>query len=91
MTVRDLIEELREYNLNADVMIAQYQRFGNDFAYSIDEVGGCHVSPFWGDENEACVQLVMGEQFGKAIRSEYDEDIDSLWSELSPNDDDEDE
>ena len=67
MTVGELISMLEEYDGDAEVVIAEYQSRGSDFAYDVGEVeGGCYND--WDDEDceepKECIQIILGSQIG---------------------------
>lgn len=75
MTVGELIKMLKEYDDDTEVVIAEYQRHGIDFAYDVGEVSKDRYYNWDGDsyeEDGTCVQIVLGSQIGTMIS--YDED-----------------
>ena len=67
MTVSELISMLEEYDGDTEVVIAEYQRYGSDFAYDVGEVEEGLYND-WGDEDseepKECVQIMLGSQIG---------------------------
>ena len=72
MTVRELIDWLGEFAEDMEVVIGMRQRFGTDFAMSIESVDEYPVNPFWG-EKENLIVITEGGQVGSVC---YDEDDD---------------
>lgn len=73
MTVRELIEELENYDDDQEVMIGQYQTYGSDWAYAISEVEAHDVRALYGEDMEDVVLLLEGRQDG-TIKSDDDEE-----------------
>lgn len=63
MTVRDLIEELENFDENMEVVIGMQQNYGSDFSYTICDTEELPVKD-WDKEEEDMVVLTMGRQFG---------------------------
>ena len=63
MTVRDLIEELENFDDDQKVVIGMQQNYGCDFAYTIYDTEELPVKD-WDNEKEDMVVLTMGRQFG---------------------------
>lgn len=65
MTVRELIEELENYDDDQEVIIGMQQNYGSDFAYTIPS-GGVAELPVtdWDRDKSDMVVLMMGRQFG---------------------------
>lgn len=74
MTVSELIRWLQEFDGDAEVVIAEYQDRGSDFAYDIGDVSNTRYSN-WDDDDDTqddddserdgtCVQIVLGSQIG---------------------------
>lgn len=63
MTVRDLIEELENFDDDQEVVIGMQQNYGCDFAYTIYGTEELPVKD-WDNEKEDMVVLTMGKQFG---------------------------
>lgn len=70
MTVRDLIEELENFDDDQEVVIGMQQNYGSDFAYTVNEVEELPVKD-WDNEKEDMVVLTMGGQFGTVKYEEY--------------------
>lgn len=71
MTVRDLLDELENYDDDMEVCIGMIQNYGSNWAYTICEVEPHNVSNLDTSDNKEHVVLTMGRQFG-TVR--YDED-----------------
>lgn len=75
MTVGELIGMLEEYDEDTEVVIAEYQNCGLDFAYDVWDVSKTQYDN-WGDEaleeDGTCVQITIGSQIG-TMRDEEDE------------------
>ena len=63
MTVRELIEELENFDEDMKVVIGMQQNYGCDFAYTIYDTEELPVKD-WDNEKEDMVVLTMGRQFG---------------------------
>lgn len=85
MTVKELINELKElvedygeeYE-NMEVVIAEYQTYGSDFAYNVSNIDeGTYtdwdnMNPNNEDDDEPnCVKIVLGRQIGTMKDDEY--------------------
>ena len=87
MTIGELINELEQYDRNADVILGLQQRYGTDLAYEIRSVRIQHwLGNWYGEENEVTINI--GEQIG-TIDYNYVEDED--WENEEDFEDDEDE
>jgi len=65
MTVKGLISWLQDYDEDTEVMIGMYQRYGSDFAYTIDQIEDSkEFRGFYGDDKEDVIFLLEGEQCG---------------------------
>lgn len=77
MTVGELIRWLQEFDEDAEVVIAEYQDRGSNFAYDIGDVSNKRYSNWdddddtqddWDDDDSerdrTCVQIVLGSQIG---------------------------
>lgn len=67
MTVKELINWLQDFDGDTEVVIAEYQSRGCNFAYDIGEVEECKFNDWDDDEsdgNGVCVQITMGSQIG---------------------------
>ena len=67
MTVSELISMLEEYDGDTEVVIAEYQRYGSDFAYSVGDVTDGAYDNWDGDsidEDGTCVIIPLGSQIG---------------------------
>lgn len=64
MTVNELRDYLDDFDGDAEVYIGEYQKYGSDFAYNIDEVeSDVSINGFYDDEENA-VLITMGSQIG---------------------------
>lgn len=67
MTVNELINLLQDFDGDTEVVIAEYQNYGSDFAYEIWDVSKTRYDN-WNDdaldEDGTCVQIAMGSQIG---------------------------
>ena len=73
MTVRELINELENYDDDQEVMIGQFQTYGSDWCYTISEVEEHDVNGLYGDDMDDVVLILEGRQDG-TIKSDDDED-----------------
>ena len=65
MTVRELIDELKNYDENMTVIIGEIQDYGSNWAYNIPEVSELSYDDFDSEEgDEACVVITQGRQIG---------------------------
>lgn len=77
MTVRELInaleavvEDYGEEFENKEVVIAEYQNYGSDWAYNVNDIDAGTYSDFDNnnydeDDNEPnCVRIILGKQIG---------------------------
>ena len=89
MTVGELIRWLQEFDEDAEVVIAEYQSRGSDFAYDIENVSKTRYSNWdddddtqddWDDDDSerggTCVQIVLGSQIGTMTGDDDDDDIE---------------
>ena len=70
MTVSELISILEEYDGDTEVVIAEYQRYGSDFAYAIGDVADGTYDNWDGDsidEDGTCVMISLGSQIGTMV------------------------
>ena len=69
MTVGELIDLLKDFDRDAEVIIAEYQRRGCSFAYDVGEIEYGSYDD-WEDEDydyedgKWCVEIIMGSQIG---------------------------
>jgi hypothetical protein len=67
MTVGELINWLKDFDGDEEVVIAEYQSRGNNFAYDVGEVEEGQYND-WDDEDgeepKECVQIILGSQIG---------------------------
>ena len=67
MTVGELIDLLQDFDYDTEVVVAEYQSHGADFAYDVWDVSKTRYSN-WDedalDEDDVCVQITMGSQIG---------------------------
>lgn len=70
MTVSELIGMLEEYDGDTEIVIAEYQRYGCDFAYAIGDVADGEYDNWDGDSIDAdgtCVMISLGCQIGTMV------------------------
>lgn len=76
MTVGELIGLLQDFDDDTEVVIAEYQNYGSDFAYEIWDVSKTRYDN-WDDdamdEDGRCVQITMGSQIGTMCDDREDE------------------
>lgn len=67
MTVKELIDLLQDFDDDTEVVIAEYQSHGTDFAYDVWDVSKTRYSN-WDDDaldvDGVCVQITIGSQIG---------------------------
>lgn len=67
MTVGELIDLLKDFDPDTEVVIAEYQSRGCNFAYDVGEVEEGQYND-WDDEDSEepreCVQIILGSQIG---------------------------
>lgn len=69
MTVGELINWLKDFDKDKEVVIAEYQKRGCSFAYDIGEIGDSRYDD-WEDDDydyedgKKCVEIIMGSQIG---------------------------
>lgn len=74
MTVRDLIEELQNFDDDMEVMIGMRQTYGSDFAMDIEfDIEEHNIHAFYG-ENYKAVVITEGSQCGTVNYADDDED-----------------
>lgn len=67
MTVGELIRWLQEFDEDAEVVIAEYQYRGSNFAYGVGDVSNTRYNDWYdedGEEPKECVQIILGSQIG---------------------------
>ena len=67
MTVKELINWLQDFDGDTEVVMAQYQNHGCDFAYDIWDVSKTKYIRWDDDEDDddgTCVQITIGSQIG---------------------------
>ncbi len=75
MTVRDLIDELENYDEDMEVCIGMYQRYGSDLTYDIcDELEVNGINKFYEEDIDEAVMLIMGTQMGIIKYKEEDDE-----------------
>ena len=70
MTVNELINLLQDFDGDTEVVIAEYQGHGSNFAYDVGEVSKDRYDNWDEDslvEDGTCVQIVLGYQIGTMI------------------------
>lgn len=71
MTVRELIEELENFDGDMEVRIGMKQRYGSDFAYDIEfDIEEHRIHTFFGNDHNAVV-ITEGTQCGTV---DYDDE-----------------
>jgi hypothetical protein len=76
MKVKDLIEILETYDENAEVIIGMRQRYGTDFAKSIEyDIAERKIRAFYGADFKAVV-ITEGSQIGAVVYNDDDDDDD---------------
>lgn len=63
MTVRDLIDELENFDEDMEVRIGMIQNYGSNFAMNISEVDEYKVKAWYGEDFNAVV-ITEGSQIG---------------------------
>lgn len=75
MKVRDLIEELEQFDEDMEVRIGMIQNYGSNFAMNIvDDVAEHTIKSFYGDNYKAVV-LTEGNQIGTVDYNDEDEEF----------------
>ena len=70
MTVRDLIDELENFDEDMEVRIGMIQSYGSNFAMNISEVDEYKVKAWYGEDFNAVV-ITEGSQIGVVDYNEY--------------------
>ena len=74
MKVRDLIEELEQFDEDMEVRIGMIQNYGSNFAMNIiDDIAEHKIRSFYGDDFKAVV-ITEGNQVGAVDYNDEDED-----------------
>ena len=74
MTVRDLIEELEQFDEDMEVRIGMIQNYGSNFAMNIiDNIAEHKIRAFYGDDFKAVV-ITEGNQIGTVDYDDEEED-----------------
>ena len=74
MTVRDLIEELENFDEDMEVRIGMIQNYGSNFAMNIvEDVAEHKINTFYGDDFKAVV-ITEGNQIGTVDYDDEDEE-----------------
>jgi hypothetical protein len=73
MKVRDLIEELEQFDDDMEVRIGMIQNYGSNFAMNVvDEIAEHTIKSFYGDDFKAVV-ITEGNQIGTVVYDDEDE------------------
>ena len=64
MRVGELINELQRFSEDEEIYIGEYQTFGNDFVYTMDEVQTNGISKYYGNDKDSAPMLILGRQIG---------------------------
>ena len=64
MTVKELINWLKDFDEDLPVVIAEYQSRGTNFAYELDTLENSQYRDWELEEDFDCVEIVMGSQIG---------------------------
>ena len=72
MTVRELIDELENFDEDMEVRIGMIQNYGSNFAMNISEVDEYKVKAWYGEDFNAVV-ITEGSQIGIVDYNGYDE------------------
>lgn len=74
MTVRDLIEELEQFDEDMEVRIGMIQNYGSNFAMNIiDNIAEHNIRAFYGKDFKAVV-ITEGNQIGTVDYDDNDEE-----------------
>ena len=74
MTVRDLIEDLEQFDEDMEVRIGMIQNYGSNFAMNIiDNIAEHTIKSFYGDDFKAVI-LTEGNQIGTVDYDDEDEE-----------------
>ena len=89
MKVRDLIEELQNFDEDMEVKIGMRQRYGTDFAMDVEyDIEVRKIRAFWGSDYKAVV-ITQGSQCGAVVYRDYEDDNDEDDWDEEENDDEE--
>lgn len=85
MTVRDLIEELQNFDDDMEVIIGMRQTYGTDFAMDVEyDIGERKIRAFWGNDYKAVV-ITEGSQCGAVVYDDAEDDCDEEENECYDN------
>lgn len=78
MKVKDLIEKLKQFDENQEVMLGEYQRYGSDFAYDIGKLQIGKLEPMYSKcDNSKYLFIILGQQYGTIKDDDDFEDDES--------------
>lgn len=74
MKIRDLIEELEQFDEDMEVCIGMIQNYGSNFAMNVmDNIAEHNIDTFYGEDFKAVV-ITEGNQIGVVDYDDEDED-----------------
>ena len=72
ISVKELINELSQFDPDTKVVIGMVQKYGSDFAMEISNVSFEQIE-MWDYEDEPCVVITEGKQIGSVCYDDDDE------------------